>query len=274
MGEIVWAGCVSHTGSMLRITDHPTEGQQMRNVYAVFEQMRESLAAARPDAVVVVSSDHFSTFSYDLMPVFTVGRGASYRTWGEFGSPQEVLPGHEELAEVLYPGLVDAGFDVCGAVETRVDHGCAVPLHFLDPEHTVPVVPLLVNGFIPPLPSMSRCLDLGASLRALVADQDVAGRVAVVATGGVSHWIGVPETGRVGEEFDRWFLDVFERGDLDELRALDDDTMVAGGGGGSGELRCWMVALGAGGGAGATTHVYFPSTAWITGIALTEVKLS
>jgi aromatic ring-opening dioxygenase catalytic subunit (LigB family) len=274
MGELVWGAAVSHTAGMRRIQEYDGETAGMQHVIACWGELRASLAAAEPDALIVIGSDHFHSFSYDFMPVFAVGRGATFRSWGEFGSRQAQTPGHGELADELHSGLVRSGFDPAGVAEMRLDHGFACPLEFLDPRLELPVVPLAITSFIPPLPSMARCLAMGEALGQVIAAQQVAQRVAVVGTGGLSHWIGMPETGRVGEEFDRYFLELFERADCDALGELDDERMCADAGPGSGELRCWLAALGATGSHGARRLAYLPSKGWITGIGLLELALS
>lgn len=273
MGEIVWASVVSHTGAMLRHRADAGKNPDLDGVYEGWEELRGSLDASKPDVIVVVGSDHFHAHSFDLMPVFTIGRGDAYRTWGEFGTRQIKIAGHEELSDVLHEGLVAADFDVAGSVEMRLDHAYSCPLEFLDPQNTIPVVPLAVNGFIGPLASMARCRALGERIGALIKEQTVAQRVAIVGTGGISHWIGMPQTGTIGEEFDLHFLDLFESGVVEELDALDDATIVEGGGPGAGELRCWMTVLGATGSKGARRLVYSPAASLYTGIGLLEVTL-
>ena len=39
------------------------------------------------------------------------------------------------------------------------------------------------------------------------------GRVALIATGGLYHWVGTPETGRINPDWDHWVLDHVARGD-------------------------------------------------------------
>ncbi len=271
MGEIVWAACASHTGGMLRYRAAAEQHEELAGIYEAWEHLRACLIAARPDAIVVFGSDHFHAHSYDLMPIFTVGRGDLFRTWGEFGTRQIEIRGHPELSDLLHAGLVAGDFDVAGSVEMRLDHAWACPLELVDPDNTIPIVPIAINGFIPPLPSMRRCRALGELLGSLIEGQDLAQRVALLGTGGISHWIGLPETGRIGEEFDRRVLQLVESGSLDALAGMDDATIVEGGGPGAGELRCWMTVLGATRATQARPLVYSPAAKLLTGIALVEV---
>lgn len=272
MGELVWAACVSHAGGQLRVrTGVGEEQRQMDRVYAAWDQLRASLQIARPEALIVVGTDHFQTFSYDFMPVFAVGRGEVAQTWGEFGTGALEVAGAPELADVIHRELVRTGFDAVGSTDMRLDHAYSCPLAFLSPEAALPVVPVFVNAFVPPLPSLRRCRALGEALGAAVRGQDTVERVAIVGTGGISHWVGVPDTGRINPAFDERFLALFEAPDLDALDALDDETLVREAGPGAGELRCWMVVLGAAGSLGARRLAYEPVQAWITGISLVEV---
>lgn len=271
MGEVVWAACVSHTGGMLRNRADGQRDPELARIYTAWDELRASLAEARPDVLVVIASDHFHSHSYDLMPIFTIGRGDRFRTWGEFGTRHVEIPGHAALNDHLHEGLVAGDFDVAGSVEMRLDHAWACPLEFLDPDIAYPTVPISINGFIPPLPTMRRCKAFGELLGALLEQQDFAPRVALLGTGGISHWVGMPETGRIGEEFDRHVLELVESGSLDELAAIDDETIVGEGGPGAGELRCWMAVLGATGPTGGRSLVYVPAASLLTGIALVEV---
>jgi len=273
MGELVWAACVSHAGGQLRVREGDQQ-DRMDRIYAAWNELRVSLVQAEPDVLIVIGTDHFQTFSYDLMPVFTIGRGVALWTWGEFGSGVKRLRGMPALSDALHADLVHAGFDVAGSADMRLDHAYSCPLTFLAPDDSLPVVPLSVVAFVPPLPPLARCRALGTALREGIERQQAAARVAIVGTGGISHWVGVPETGRINPEFDRQFLDLFERSDVDALDSLDDETLVREGGPGAGELRSWMVVLGAAGSSGARRLAYEPVDAWITGTSLVEVAVA
>ena len=273
MGEIVWAACVSHAGGQLRVRESATEQERMDRVYAGWEQLRGSLEQAELDALIVVGTDHMFTFSTDLMPTLTLGRGDVYETWGELGNQIRDVRASAGLSDALHRSLVADDFDVASATGMRLDHAYACPLELLDPDGRMAVVPLSINVFVPPLPSFRRCRDLGAALRSAVASQEEAGRIGVLATGGISHWVGVPETGRINPEWDQEFLDWFEAPDLDRLDSITPHEFRDAAGPGAGELLCWMVALGAAGSRGAQRLLYEPVEAWITGIALVEVTV-
>jgi len=73
-------------------------------------------------------------------------------------------------------------------------------------------VPIVVNAFAPPMPSLKRCRHVGAFVREVIERWPTKKRIAVVGTGGLSHWVGLPGTGKVNAEFDRWFMDCLVAG--------------------------------------------------------------
>jgi aromatic ring-opening dioxygenase catalytic subunit (LigB family) len=249
------------------------ERESKERVFAAWRELRASLEAAKPDVLVVFGTDHFETFSYDFMPIFTLGRGDGFESWGEFGSPKRRYRGVAELSDFLHRAVIADGFDVAGAVELPLDHSYSCPLEYLSPDGRIPIVPVTVTSFVPPEPPLTRCVALGRSLHAALRRQEIADRVAVLGTGAISHWIGVPETGRINPEFDRAFLDWFESAALDEPgRWSDDDYLLSEGGRGSYEIRCWVAAAAAAGTTGGRRLVYEPVADWLTGISLVELE--
>jgi Catalytic LigB subunit of aromatic ring-opening dioxygenase len=105
----------------------------------------------------------------------------------------------------------------------------------------------VVNAFAPPMPTLKRCYEIGAFVGACVGRWPGKQRVAVLGTGGLSHWVGPPETGKINEEFDRWFLDRLVAGGIPEIAnryaRYEDLEAVAGNGGH--EIRDWLAVAGA-----------------------------
>jgi aromatic ring-opening dioxygenase catalytic subunit (LigB family) len=212
------------------------------------------------------------TFEYESMPIFAVGRGESFLTWGEGNSPKMTLGGVPAFADAVHRHLIEDGFDVAGAAEMRLDHSFACPMHFLNPDGAIPVLPVFVNCNVPPLPSLRRAVAFGRGLGDAVRAQSTVGRVAIVGTGGLSHWIGLPQTGTINEEFDLRFLDSYETGDLDGIARWDSDEVIADAGNGAAEIRNWLVAAAAAGSVRPQRIAYEPVFAWKTGIALVDLR--
>ena len=86
MAAIVWGACTAHTAAM-NCLPPGTDPAQADRVFAAFKHLQSTLIAARPDALVVVGTDHFMTFNYDAVPTFAIGTGDSFQSWGEASSP-------------------------------------------------------------------------------------------------------------------------------------------------------------------------------------------
>jgi hypothetical protein len=95
--------------------------------------------------------------------------------------------------------------------------------------------------------------------------------VALVGAGGISHFIGNPRVGDIDEEFDRWFLERLERGELDQVLDMTDDEIGLAGNGNH-EIRTWVAVAGAMAPTNATTLAYEPIYPWITGMGVAEWK--
>jgi hypothetical protein len=89
-------------------------------------------------------------------------------------------------------------------------------------------------------------------------------RVALLATGGLSHKVGTVDAGEIDAAFDQRFLEdvLAGRGSkLAELRSDELDRI----GNGTHEVRNWLCAMGAVGDVPADFTVYEPVQGWATG---------
>jgi hypothetical protein len=136
----------------------------------------------------------------------------------------------------------------------------------------VPVVPLLVNCVQPPLPTMRRALQWGSFLREAIARFSGCSRVAILATGGLSHDIATPRMGFVNEAFDREFLRLLGAGDDAALLRYATEHVDEAGNGAE-EIRTWLVAHGAAAGAPFETTYYQAVSNWYTGIGLARWRV-
>jgi hypothetical protein len=99
----------------------------------------------------------------------------------------------------------------------------------------VPIVPILINTFYPPnQPLPRRCYAFEQALRAAIEAWPAPKRVAVVASGGLSHFT-------VNEKLDRRVLDMLRDKDAAGLMALPAAKLTSG----SSEIRNWIAAAGA-----------------------------
>jgi 2,3-dihydroxyphenylpropionate 1,2-dioxygenase len=264
-----------------------------------------TVATLAPDAVVVIGPDHFHATFYDQMPPFVLGVEAA-TGFGDFGSTAGPLPVSPGLAWAIRDGLDGAGFDVSLSYALTVDHGVVQSYEMTTGGIEIPLVPLVLNTAAPPLPSLARCVALGRALGDAVRRSPEAGRVLVIASGGLSHWLpsndprdpsvvgerrdslihgrkdarafaavreprvramaGNPDA-PVNADWDRWFLRQLRTLDLDPIVALGHEKLEHEAGTGGHEVRTWLV-----GHAAARLPLvwdsYEPVPEWITGMGI------
>jgi 2,3-dihydroxyphenylpropionate 1,2-dioxygenase len=264
----------------------------------------DAVTALAPDAVVVIGPDHFHANFYDAMPPFVLGV-AEAEAFGDFGSRGGPLPVESPLAWSIRDGLAGDGFDIALSYALTVDHGIVQSYDMLRGAAELPIVPLVVNTAAPPLPSMRRCAALGRSLGAAIRAAGP-GRVLVVASGGLSHWLpsndprdpavpadrraamihgrgdvrafsaareprvralGGSPGARVNPAWDAWFLKQLVTADLNPVIELGDELLEERAGSGAHEIRTWLIGFAAAGRPLAWTS-YEPVPEWITGMGI------
>lgn len=272
MPQIVWSAATAHTAAMLRDPGAGESKSQADRVFDGFSRLRDSLHAAKPDIVVIIAGDHFMTFSYENMPIFALATGDKFETWGEFGTPNLKLRGDEAFGDSIHASLVGSGFDVMGVSEGKIDHSFSCPIEFLGIADAFPILPVYVNSVVPPLPSFRRSLDFGYALGNAIRGQKRFERIAILGTGGLSHWVGTPNTGEVNDDFDRSFLDRFEALEFETLADMNSDDVMESAGNAAGEVRNWLIAAAATDNPNPERLAYEPVSAWKTGIALVDLR--
>lgn len=276
-GKIVGVFAASHAPGITGFPERANPAQRDA-VENAFRDMNAQIQALRPDAVIAVSVEHFTNFFLGNLPAFAVGTSDSYlgpvtKEMGDFiNVDQHNYIGNAALGEHLYKFALESEFDPA-LVEGGLtfDENFCVPLKRLDPDSQLPLVPVIVNGVNRPCPTANRCYDFGRMIRRAVEAQSVAERVIVLGTGGLSHWVGMPESGNINQEFDRDFLARLESGDSKRLTDYTQDQIDVAGNGAD-EIRTWLVAAGAAGTA-FDTLVYEPVPEWLTGTALAAARL-
>jgi hypothetical protein len=226
----------------------------IRRIEAALTVLREQLRAYRPDALVMIGDDQGDMFDEANNPTFSVYTGDE-PLWGlsarnPLGTPPQdrtkvVFRQHGELARHLLRGLVKRGFDVAnlGKFEPRgnpargVSHMVSNLVPEVDPGLEIPLVCVFLNEYFPPLPSAERCARLGEAIADVLQDRPE--RIAIYASGGLSHFPGMYNAGWIDQPLDHWILERLERNDLAALEHLftfDSDNLRAG----TGEVRAWI----------------------------------
>ncbi|HEV8309589.1 MAG TPA: hypothetical protein VGW35_18155 [Methylomirabilota bacterium] len=248
---LVAAVACAHTPQLL--VRPPSEDRaQVLRVHAAFAEIKRRLTGARPDAIAVIAGDHIEGFFLNAVPALAVFVGSSVS--GRFGRYGYTYHVHEPLARAIVERGITAGFDLAYSQEVRLDYAFYVPLHFTMPEPPVPVVPLYVNVYLPPQPTPARCYAWGRELRAILDGRPE--RVALMASGGMSHFPGTERYGNPDYEFDRRLLARLAEGRGHEAATLTGEALD---GAGNVELRTWITLLGALGESRAEVLCYEPS---------------
>jgi aromatic ring-opening dioxygenase catalytic subunit (LigB family) len=237
MGEIVAAGATVHAPQFF--TRPPTEDfQQLDASIAAMRNLgRQMLDDTRPDVLIVIGSDHLETFFLSAVPTFALIAGERIRA--AFAGRNYDLPCHP-MAEGLLEHLVGSGFDMVYSQDAELGHAFAAPFEWVLEKREIPVVPLFVNSYLPPLPSARRCAELGKALAAYIRTRPE--RVAIVASGGMSHYPGTWKYPKPAYEFDHWAIGQMERGNLDAIVGLTNRQLDEVG---NTEILSWAVMFGA-----------------------------
>jgi hypothetical protein len=211
-----------------------------------------------PDAFVIVGNDQREIFSDALTPAITVFRGAQIENIPD--SHPEVSPGlkiaeagncppegatyagAQDFADYIIKTLVAEDFDLTQATTLPKDsarlgipHAYGFVYHRVLGDTPPPSVPVIFNvHYEPNRPSIRRCLSLGRALRNAIRNWTGHKRVALVASGGLTHFV-------IDEEFDQKVLGAIERGDEDTLAGLPEEYFRVG----TAEIKNWLPVVAA-----------------------------
>ena len=270
---LVYAGACSHAPGITGRAE--LADPAVRDAfYAAFDQMRLDIEATSPDAIIVVAAEHFANFFMNNMPSFAIGMADFYdgpiEDSGWLHIDKFRAPGDRDLSKRII-GQVMQTVDVSYAEEWKFDHGIAVPLHFLTPNFDLPVIPANITCHGPPLAPLHRAYEFGAALRR--AADAVPERIALVGTGGISHWPATPDSGKINQAWDRDFLDRWARNDRAALLDYDDAGIYAEAGQGGFEIRTLIAVSGAASGSTGTVAFYEPIPIFAVGCLIASYAL-
>lgn len=308
MSSIVLGVGASHSTLMNTHWDQVVHTERAEAFRAALGTARGQLVEARPDVALIVGSNHFRGFWLDLIPSFTLGVGEVIAA-GESGTPKGPQRVDPDFARALAADLVNAGTEVAISARLQIDHGQSHAIQYLLDGLDIPVVPLVVNVFATPLPTMARCVELGANIADAVSRVAGDRRVAVIASGGLSHQLPWPAdwtdpesedeeflvdawlNGRgewekfdkrrreiivaaqpcIFDDFDERFLADLERGELRQYADLTTERLGELAGNGGQEIRTWMVMAAALGFGAGKALAYSPMPEWLTGMGVAVI---
>lgn len=237
MGEIVAAMATCHAPQLF--TYPPDEdAAQLDATIAAMRRLGSLLDETKPDVLIFLGSDHLETFSINCVPTFAIVAGN--RAIAEFAGRRYDLPIQREMAECFLNNLVRAGFDMAYSEDAVLGHTFAVPFEFVLAGREIPVVPFHTNVYMPPLPSPTRCAALGKEIARVVASRPE--RVAILASGGMSHYPGTWKYPEPEFDFDRWLITELESGNTNALLQMTVEQLDEVG---NTELLNWATLFGA-----------------------------
>lgn len=236
------------------------EAQQKlrKDAEKAYAALRSDLKAARPDALIVIANDQFVNFFFNNIPTFFVTLAEEVK--GQFTRHNFRYKNHKELGRAILKAGLERGIDFSFGEYIELQHTQAVPLYFLLPEPEIPILPIYVNTWVDPLPTPGRCYRLGELIREVAASRSE--RLAILATGGLSHFPGSPRIGEIDTQFDHKLLEIMREG---KGRTLADYSLEQLLQAGDSEFLNWMVVLGTVGDRKAAATFYMPdhvATGW------------
>jgi 2'-aminobiphenyl-2,3-diol 1,2-dioxygenase, large subunit len=275
MAKIVAALGMSH----LLLNADETESER-RSVFDGNKEVGECVRRAKPDVLLIIAGDH----KFNDTPGRGVATADTYTPCGDLGNPQTPYKGHPEFASQLIDYCGDNGFALEAIDESfRPDHSFSIPIMFATPNHSIPVVQMVI--LVDDVPQPSESYAYGDIVREFIEKHRPKDeRVAVIASGGLSHWVFIEDpllefepdpnatSPGVNETFDREVLSRFEEGDVKRLAAeWTNDQLLEQAGNGALELCYWFVMAGMLPENKGRTIYYEPLSAWGTGMGAIEI---
>ena len=237
MGKIVAAVATVHAPQLF--VRPPSEvPEQLDADIAAMREIGKDIEEAKPDLALIIGSDHMETFFLSSVPTFAVVAGEQSHAY--FANKDWYLPVHLPFADALLEKLVARGFDMAYSQDAILGHSFAAVYEWVIEGRKIPVVPLFVNTYLPPLPSPQRCIALGKAIAEIIAERPE--RVALIASGGLSHYPGTWKYPQPAYDFDYWAIALMERGNLEPLIKLTSEQLDEVG---NTEMLPWYFLFGA-----------------------------
>jgi hypothetical protein len=222
-------------------------------------KLADIYAEAKPDVAVIVGNDQMEMFKDSIIPAMSVFRGETIAN--DYPTDKEIaaLPpgiaisveGHIPPQGASYKGLPDLAthitetairdrFDVTSisglpAAIHHVPHAFGFVFRQIMNDQPVPTVPVILNTFYPPnQPTVERCYDFGKSLLRAIESWKSDARVALIASGGLTHFV-------IDEEVDNAVMDALRHRSIEKVAALGEPIFQAG----TSEIKNWVPVAGA-----------------------------
>jgi hypothetical protein len=221
------------------------------------DRLSDIVLGLDPDVIVIVGDDQHEWFTETIQPPFAIFVGdhvtnfamtereiAFHRSNGRHIDPLGYHPPSairytvaSPLAKHMLRIAHRDGFDVTVSMkqpETNLGHAYGFICRRILRDRHIGLVPILVNTFYEPnQPTARRCLDFGRAIGRAIKSWPSQTRVAVCASGGLSHFV-------IDEEFDQLVLTALANGDFTTLSNQADDLFQSG----TSEIKNWLITAG------------------------------
>lgn len=248
MGILMGGIGSSHAPSIAHAWDAGHQGRpEWQPFFDAYGPVKQWLAEQRVDTVVMFYNDHLNHFHFRSYPTFALGVAQEMPVCDEGVGPRNfpAVPGDVELGWHVASSLVADEFDLTVCQEIELDHGVMSVLPLLaSTPWPFKLVPIQINVLREPLPTPQRCWRLGQAVGRAIRSFDGNRRVAVVATGGLSHQLHGPDFGFVNPDWDNRFMDLLQHQPEVLAAASHADYMQRGGAEGV-EMMVWLAMRGA-----------------------------
>ncbi|PRG43656.1 gallate dioxygenase [Burkholderia gladioli] len=250
MARIIGGIAASHTPTIgFAFDKNKRDDPVWAPIFENFAPLSAWIEEKRPDVLLMIYNDHATSFFFDHYSAFALGVGLRWEVADEGGGARALPPieGHPALAAHIGRSLMADEFDMSFFQNKPLDHGCFSPLSMLCPNRPswpVQLVPLQMGVLQLPMPSARRFYKLGQALRRAVESYPEDLRVAIVATGGLSHQVHGERAGFNNTAWDQRFLDLFEH-DPEQLANMTLADYARLGGYEGAEVVMWLTMRGA-----------------------------
>ena len=235
ISTVLGGAMLPHAPQFFTLPDTEDRGTVER-VRRVAAEIGEKLKALAPNLWIIFANDHAEQFFHTAAPPFTIHVGSEAK--GAFAGRQFHWQVPGEIGFELVRRLYREGFDPAFTSTAAIDYAIGIPLTHLG--LTDPVLPIWVNAYLPPQPTMARCYAFGEAIARAVTAMGL--KTVVLASGGMSHFPGTERYAEPDLTFDKEALEPIAAGNLKSLIGHDETRLDQTG---NVELRCWACTAGA-----------------------------
>jgi hypothetical protein len=177
-----------------QVSQETLEANQARykNISGGLSFLRDKINALRPDVLLLVGDDQNENYLENNLPQFAIYLGKELIAADRDGRIGKTYRCDAEAAWTILDQCVESGIDLAYSKEFAnnhlISHAHREPLEYLQLDGAVAIVPIFINAIHVPAPTPARCYQFGETLKKVIGALPSDKRVAVYASGGLSHF--------------------------------------------------------------------------------------